>query len=68
LKIRVEELTLAGEMVRIIAYLDHPIIARAAFRAAVEQYPSAHSAAQPGAGNGGAQAEMIFTGWSVGVD
>jgi hypothetical protein len=26
-------------MVRIIAYLDHPIIARAAFKAAVEQYP-----------------------------
>jgi hypothetical protein len=28
---RVEELTPAGEMVRILAYLDHPIIARAAF-------------------------------------
>ena len=28
-------------MVRIIAYLDHPIIARAAFRSAVEQYPKA---------------------------
>ena len=26
-------------MVRLIAYLDHPIIAKAAFRAAVEQYP-----------------------------
>jgi len=26
-------------MVRVIAYLDHPIIARAAFWAAVEQYP-----------------------------
>jgi hypothetical protein len=27
----VEELTPAGEMIRIMAYLDHPIIARAAF-------------------------------------
>jgi len=36
---RVEELSPAGELVRIIAYLDHPIIAKAAFRAAVEQYP-----------------------------
>jgi len=36
---RAEELSSAGELVRIIAYLDHPIIARAAFRAAVEQYP-----------------------------
>ena len=26
---------------RVIAYLDHPIIARATFRAAVEQYPKA---------------------------
>jgi len=26
-------------MVRVIAYLDHPIIAKAAFRAALEQYP-----------------------------
>ena len=37
---RVEELSPAGELVRIIAYLDHPIIARAAFRATVEQYPN----------------------------
>src|SRR5262249_37676067 len=36
---RVEELSPAGAMVRVIAYLDHPIIAKAAFRAAVEQYP-----------------------------
>ncbi len=36
---RVEELTPARWW--IIAYLDHPIIARAAFRAAVEQYPKA---------------------------
>jgi len=41
LKIRIEELTSAGEMVRVIGYLDHPIIARAAFRATVEQYPKA---------------------------
>jgi hypothetical protein len=38
---RVEELTERGEFVRVIAYLDHPIIARAAFRATVEQYPKA---------------------------
>jgi hypothetical protein len=30
---RVEELTPAGEMIRILAYLGHPLIARAAFRA-----------------------------------
>jgi hypothetical protein len=41
LKIRIEELTPAGEMVRVIGYLDHPIIARAAFRTTVEQYPKA---------------------------
>jgi hypothetical protein len=29
-------------MIRIVAYLDHPIIARAAFKAAVEQYPKSH--------------------------
>ena len=38
---RVEELSRAGELVRVIAYLDHPIIARATFRATVEQYPKA---------------------------
>jgi hypothetical protein len=26
-------------MIRVIAYLDHPIIARATLRATVEQYP-----------------------------
>jgi hypothetical protein len=36
---RVEELTAPGELVRVLVYADHPIIARAAFRAAVEQYP-----------------------------
>jgi hypothetical protein len=39
--IRVEELSPAGELVRMMAYLDHPIIARVAFRATVEQYPKA---------------------------
>jgi hypothetical protein len=38
---RVEELSPDGEMIRVMAYLDHPIIARATFRAAVEQYPKA---------------------------
>ena len=38
-RFRVEELSPAGELIRVIAYLDHPIIARAAFQAAVEQYP-----------------------------
>jgi hypothetical protein len=38
---RVEELSPASELVRIMAYLDHPIIARAAFRATVQQYPKA---------------------------
>jgi hypothetical protein len=38
---RVEELSLAGEFVRVLVYADHPIIARAAFNAAVEQYPKA---------------------------
>jgi hypothetical protein len=28
-------------LVRVLVYADHPIIARAAFRAAVEQYPKA---------------------------
>src|SRR5262245_23047703 len=36
---RVEELAPAGELIRVMAYLDNPLIARAAFRAAVEQYP-----------------------------
>jgi hypothetical protein len=36
---RVEELTLNGELVRVLVYADHPIIARKAFAAAVEQYP-----------------------------
>jgi hypothetical protein len=31
----------AGEMGRVLVYADHPLIARAAFRAAVEQYPKA---------------------------
>src|SRR5437773_6401478 len=35
----VEELTLGQRDGADHAYLDHPIIARAAFRAAVEQYP-----------------------------
>ncbi len=30
-----------GGAIRVIAYLDHPIIAQAAFRSAVEQYPKA---------------------------
>jgi hypothetical protein len=38
---RVEELSPAGELVRVLVYADHPIIARAAFLAAVEQYPKA---------------------------
>jgi len=38
---RVEELAPAGELIRVIAYLDHPIIARSAFCAAIEQYPKA---------------------------
>jgi hypothetical protein len=33
----VEELTPRGELVRVISYLDHPIIAQAAFRATVAQ-------------------------------
>jgi hypothetical protein len=37
---RVEELTAPGELVRVLVYADHPIIARAAL-AAVEQYPKA---------------------------
>jgi hypothetical protein len=36
---RVEELTPGGELVRVMVYADHPIIARKAFAAAVEQYP-----------------------------
>jgi hypothetical protein len=36
---RVEELSPAGELGRVLVYADHPIIARAAFKAAVEQYP-----------------------------
>jgi hypothetical protein len=39
---RVEELSPTGELVRVMAYLDHPLIARAALRAAVEQYPGSH--------------------------
>jgi hypothetical protein len=38
---RVEELSPAGELVRVLVYADHPIIARAAFRGAVEAYPKA---------------------------
>ncbi len=36
---RVEELSRAGELVRVLVYADHPNIARGAFRAAVEEYP-----------------------------
>jgi hypothetical protein len=36
---RVEELTASGELVRVMVYADHPIIARAAYEAAVKQYP-----------------------------
>ena len=36
---RVEELTREGMIGRVLVYADNPIIARAAFRAAVEQYP-----------------------------
>ncbi len=37
---RVEELTPRGELLRVMVYADHPIIAPKAFQAAVEQYPS----------------------------
>ena len=37
--LRVEELSARGEIVQVMVYADHPMIARAAFRAAVEQYP-----------------------------
>jgi len=37
--VRVEELSARGEIVQVMVYADHPMIARAAFRAAVEQYP-----------------------------
>jgi hypothetical protein len=36
---RVEEMSPRGELVRVLVYADHPIIARKAFEAAVEQYP-----------------------------
>jgi hypothetical protein len=36
---RVEELTPHGELVRVLVYADHPIIARKAYASAVEQYP-----------------------------
>jgi hypothetical protein len=36
---RVEEMSPRGELVRVMVYADHPIIARKAFQAAVEQYP-----------------------------
>jgi hypothetical protein len=36
---RVEELSPAGELVRVLVYADHPIIARAAFRAASSNTP-----------------------------
>ena len=37
--LRVEELSARGEIVQVMVYADHPMIARAAFRAVVEQYP-----------------------------
>jgi hypothetical protein len=38
---RVEELTPRGELVRVMVYADHPIIARAAFKAAMSNIQSA---------------------------
>jgi hypothetical protein len=36
---RVEELSPAGELVRVLAYLDNLRVARAAFKGAVDSYP-----------------------------
>src|SRR5262245_43734916 len=56
---RVEQMSPRGEIGRVLAYPDHPIIARAAFRAAVEQYPKEHIRLRNlGAGHAGAQAEI----------
>jgi hypothetical protein len=41
------------EIERVLVYANHPLIARPAFRAAVEQYPNS-----PGIGDGGTCAEM----------
>ena len=37
--VRVEELSARGEIVQVMVYADHPMIAHAAFRATVQQYP-----------------------------
>src|SRR5262249_19681177 len=39
---RVETMSACGKIGHVRVYADNPIIARAAFRAAVEQYPQAH--------------------------
>jgi len=36
---RIEELSRVGEFIRVVVYTDDPHLTRAAFRAAVEQYP-----------------------------
>jgi hypothetical protein len=37
---RVEKMGLRGEIGRLLVYADNPLIARAAFKAAVEYYPN----------------------------
>jgi hypothetical protein len=37
---RVEKMGSRGEIGRVLVYADNPLIARAAFKAAVEQYPN----------------------------
>src|SRR5438034_124378 len=39
LPLRVEELSARGEIVQVMVCADHPMIAHAAFRATVQQYP-----------------------------